>query len=257
MGKICYIYILIDPTTKEIRYVGQSIYIWIRLSQHISEAKHKNLQDHKNRWIRKLLRENNKPIIKIIDICNDGEESDYLESIYIKFYKNIKKCNLTNSQCGGKNGSRIMSEETKKKQKSANMVNAIKSKKTIQKAVLQYDLNGNFIKKFNSITEASEICKIQLKLISKVCTKKRKSTGGYQWKFKSGSIKRKIKPVVKQSFNERPIIQLSPKGKPIKEFPSEAEATRFANSSVRQAINRNGFAGGFKWKWKHKTHKRI
>lgn len=257
MNKICYIYILIDPTTRKIRYVGQSIYIWTRLSQHISEAKHKNLQDHKNRWIRKLLKENSRPVIKIIDICEDGEESDHLESLYIKFYRISKRCDLTNSQYGGKHGSRVISEETRKRQKTANMINAIKSKKTTQKTVLQYDLDGNFIRKFTSITEASEFCELQLSLIAKVCNKERKSTGGYQWKFKSGSIKKKIKPLTKQSYNERPVIQLSPNGKPIKEFTSEAEAVRFANSSVRRAINTGGLAGGFKWRWKHKTHKRL
>lgn len=51
-----------------------------------------------------------------------------------------------------------------------------------QKKVMQYDLNGNFIKEWTN----SHIAEKELKIrhINEVCLKKRKTAGGYVWKFK-------------------------------------------------------------------------
>lgn len=50
--------------------------------------------------------------------------------------------------------------------------------------VLQYDLNDNFIKEWNSIKEAELFYNLSKGSISKVCKKKRITTGGYKWKYK-------------------------------------------------------------------------
>lgn len=52
----------------------------------------------------------------------------------------------------------------------------------LNKAVLQYDLNGNFIKEFISAKEAK--LETGASKISEVCNNKRKTSGGYDWKFK-------------------------------------------------------------------------
>ena len=49
--------------------------------------------------------------------------------------------------------------------------------------VAQYDLNGNHIKTFDSIIEASKELKICKSNISKVCKGKMNKTGGYIWKY--------------------------------------------------------------------------
>lgn len=51
----------------------------------------------------------------------------------------------------------------------------------LSKKVYQYDLKGNFIKKWNSVTEAQNTLKITN--ISSVCNNKRKCAGGYIWKY--------------------------------------------------------------------------
>lgn len=51
------------------------------------------------------------------------------------------------------------------------------------KKINQYDLNNNFIKQWNSIIEASNTLKIDTSSISKVCKNKRKTAGGYVWKY--------------------------------------------------------------------------
>lgn len=52
------------------------------------------------------------------------------------------------------------------------------------KPVLQYDLKGCFIKEYISAKEAFNATGVNFKLISLVCNGKRKSSGGYIWKFK-------------------------------------------------------------------------
>jgi len=54
-----------------------------------------------------------------------------------------------------------------------------------EKPIIQYDLNGNYIKEFISAREASKKLNINYKLISRVCRGKRNKTCGYKFKFKT------------------------------------------------------------------------
>ena len=49
--------------------------------------------------------------------------------------------------------------------------------------VYKYDLEGNFIEKFNFIREASVKLKISENQISRVCSQKKGSSGGFQWRY--------------------------------------------------------------------------
>lgn len=53
-----------------------------------------------------------------------------------------------------------------------------------EKKVLQYDLNGNFLQEYQSLTEASKITGINLGNIGSVCQGKRDTAGNYRWKYK-------------------------------------------------------------------------
>lgn len=50
--------------------------------------------------------------------------------------------------------------------------------------VHQYDLNGNFIKEWEGITDASQKLKISTGNIVCCCKGRRKTAGGYKWKYK-------------------------------------------------------------------------
>lgn len=50
------------------------------------------------------------------------------------------------------------------------------------KKIIQYDLNNNFIKEWNSLTEASNTLNISIGNISSVINEKRNQAGGYIWK---------------------------------------------------------------------------
>lgn len=60
----------------------------------------------------------------------------------------------------------------------------LKSQSTRAKKVNQYDLCGNFIKTWNSQTEAALAIQINPAQISMCCNKKIAKAGGYIWKFK-------------------------------------------------------------------------
>ena len=60
-----FIYVLIDPESNQIRYVGKTTDIKRRLRRHISERFLHN--SYKDRWIRKIVDSNVLPEIEIID----------------------------------------------------------------------------------------------------------------------------------------------------------------------------------------------
>ncbi|NRB58321.1 MAG: GIY-YIG nuclease family protein [Winogradskyella sp.] len=59
----------------------------------------------------------------------------------------------------------------------------VKSGDKRQKKVLQLTLNGEFIKDFSSVADASRYCNINKTSIAKVCRNERKSAGGYIWQY--------------------------------------------------------------------------
>ena len=54
---------------------------------------------------------------------------------------------------------------------------------TLCKKIDQYDINGNFIKTWNSIADIEKETNIKGTHISRVCRGKRKTTGGYKWEY--------------------------------------------------------------------------
>ena len=91
------IYILIDPTTNECRYVGKSITPKKRLTRHLWEARQPGRKRKLYSWIKSLLTQDVKPIMIILELTKDWE---YWESFYIEYFKFIG-CNLANLSDGG------------------------------------------------------------------------------------------------------------------------------------------------------------
>ena len=81
-----YIYTLSDPSTMEIRYVGQTNEPKRRFNDHISSSINESsysYDTYKARWIRKVVSSNLLPIMNIIDSCDTLEESNKLEKFYV------------------------------------------------------------------------------------------------------------------------------------------------------------------------------
>ena len=139
---------------------------------------------------------------EIIEDDITWEKACELEKYWISFYGrlDLKKGNLVNLTDGGEGTfGKSHSLETRKKQSEAKLgsKNPFFSKKREQhkswmienhpnkKPIIQYDLSNNFIKEWSSAKEAENSQKIQYKNISACCRGKRKTAGGYIWKFKN------------------------------------------------------------------------
>jgi len=82
-----------------------------------------------------------------------------------------------------------ISQSNSGKPKSIEHINKLKKRVGIlnssSKIVLQFDLNNNFIKEFESGGEAERHTNISSSSILKCCNNKRKTAGKYIWKFKN------------------------------------------------------------------------
>jgi len=77
---------------------------------------------------------------------------------------------------------RLVTWEENNKKGREDIKSGINNKKN--KTVLQYDLNGNFIKEFYSLAEAFRKTKVYRSNIYKTCIGKYNQSGGYIWKYK-------------------------------------------------------------------------
>lgn len=126
-----YIYVLIDPRTDEVRYVGKTIQkLNERLKCHCNEKE----KSHKNNWIAELKKHKLKPIIKTIETCND-EDWPEREKYWIGFYKD-SGCKMTNSHVGGMGG-HIVNDDVRNKLRNI--------------AILERDMRRERTRKHNSI----------------------------------------------------------------------------------------------------------
>lgn len=140
------IYVLKDPKTQEIRYVGKTTQSLVaRLGQHIGDSK--KCKNHRAFWIKKIIDSGTLPIIEEIDSC-PYEESANLEIYYIAKYK-AEGYNLVNDTDGGEGNLGL-------KQKEESILKRKQTLRSLTPEVYQYDLNGKFIKKWSSAAEAAE-----------------------------------------------------------------------------------------------------
>ena len=70
-SQVTYIYGLIDPVTKHIRYVGKANDPYKRFLNHLYTSSTEDT--YKSRWITSLVKKNLKPELKILACINLGE----------------------------------------------------------------------------------------------------------------------------------------------------------------------------------------
>lgn len=125
--EMTYIYALIDPRTKKIRYIGKANDPTQRLSGHINYCK--NHTSHTSNWIRQLTDANLRPDIAIIE-CVKKNKWQERECYWIKYFRKMG-CSLTNSTDGGE-GCTNPSKTTRQKMREAALGKII-SKETKEK----------------------------------------------------------------------------------------------------------------------------
>lgn len=128
------IYVLKDPSTEEIRYVGKTKNsLEKRLSGHLEKSNNLNNKWYVANWIRSLQNKNQKPIIKLIGEFSDEEIND-AEKYYIKYFKD-QGCSLTNATEGGDGGDttggvyNIETARKKARKKTVKIVSKLKGTK--------------------------------------------------------------------------------------------------------------------------------
>lgn len=168
------VYGLIDPITSDIRYIGITTQkLNTRLLAHLVVARKFKEKNHRTCWLRFLLKQNLKPIIKLIETTTTLDELKLQEKYWISYYKKIY--DLTNTTEGG-DGITGYKPSDKQRLKHA-------------KSVCQYDKEGNLINTFPSIADAARFFgkeKSNSK-ISQICNGKygRNTFMGFIWRYEN------------------------------------------------------------------------
>lgn len=211
-----YIYSLEHPLTGEIRYIGKTRSLKQRYYSHTENYSNKRNKSHRTNWINGLKKDGLKPIIKIVDVVDDNEWK-FWEIYWISQFITWG-FNLVNHTYGGEgsqfgnitsfkkgnipwnNGTakpkeiketRGKSENSIKTQFKKNHISWNKNKKGYKltgnkkaRPVLQYDIEGNFIKEYDSCLDAANEFGCILENIRKVCVGKGNTAKGFIWKYK-------------------------------------------------------------------------
>ena len=215
---IAYIYALLDPRDNEVRYIGKTINPKRRLVEHLNDSKRE--YNYRAMWIKSLLKENLKPLIKFLKICPLSDFVKY-ETEYIQLYKNGK---LTNSDETGQ-GSIGRRQEILDKQSEK-----------MGRIVYQYDLDGNFIQEFRSVRFAADSLGLSHSNISRSCNGKSKHAGGFVFRYDKVIVEKVDNPnAVKKS-----VIELNELGNKIGKWNSIMDCsrdTKIDSSNISRVCN--------------------
>lgn len=121
--------------------------------------------------------------------------------------------------------------------------------------VRQYDLNGNLVSTYGTMSEAEKKTGVSQKLILKVCLGVGKSAGGYLWLSQQDYDNGKQLIIPDEIHrNNISVLQISCDGGIVAEYSSIMVAHRetgiHAGSICQCCKNNNKSAGGFKWIYK-------
>jgi hypothetical protein len=167
------IYSLANPITNEIRYIGTtSGPLNSRLSQHKWDSKNK--MSHKCHWIKQVVDDTGQfPLIKLIEEVSDLDW-EWTERYWISQFKQWG-FDLVNTDDGGKG----VHKDVKGRSRS---IDAHKIK------VYQYNLNGTFIKSWDSIVGAESSFGISTGCITHNLKGRCKTAYGFRWSYTEQDI---------------------------------------------------------------------
>lgn len=272
-----YIYIIRNNVNNKV-YIGKTRRtVEIRWRQHINSVHYKAMQ---NIHFYKALQKYgvNNFYVETLEHITSNDKSDLiknlneLEKYYIQKYDSFK--NGYNSTLGGDGGSgRIVSKEERRKlsefkkgkphskehvKKSAlghkGLVISKDTKDKIKNAhitpILQYSIDGTFIKEWESIKSATDGMGLKSTASIRRCLSgKSKQSSGYVWKYKYQTAPNK-------KLQKRPVLQYTINDELVAEFESAAEAARNVADATDYGIikcckNKQITSGGYKWIYKN------
>lgn len=260
------IYLITNLANNKV-YVGQSIDLWTRINEGYLQKLPKNKGHNRylqRSWI-KYGEDNFKfEVIEYVEIDDLNER----ETFWIKRYQSCNnKFGYNMIPQGGSNRGQIVSEETRKKISKANkgknnsMYGKSHSEDVKQMisdlnsiAIVQLDVDGNFIKEWKGAKEAADYYDVYPTPIRCVLRKKTYTSCGFIWVYKDEYDEGKFN--IEDHFKEKselqkPVIQFDVNGNFIKKFNSISHAFKETNIyNIWGACNNRKIAGGYFWMYK-------
>lgn len=223
-----FFYLLKDPRTNEIKYVGRTTRPDSRLTKHISEAKSYN-KSKKEQWIVSLLRKNLKPIFQVIyvQLCTH-EEGKKVEKMLVK--KLLKRFNILNM--------------------ADNCLGAMLTGKLVH----QYAKSGEYLQTFANATQAYMATGVKDSNILRCCQHVQgygaKSAGGFLWSFTKYDY---YPSKYVRLFNAKPVVQYDLVKNVVAKFNSARDAERATGICYKKISavcnGRQKSAGGYFWEF--------
>jgi len=258
-------YLLKEPRTNEVRYVGCTRNMKERYKNHLNKCR--DIGTEKRKWINELRELKLKPILEIIEIVEfNDEHTDYLikEKEYILKYRQLGY-NLTNTGDETNNGNITSFKEDNG-----------------SKSIVALNLDGSFYNRFPSISKASIDLNVSDNPICVVLKKKGKTAHSFIWLYEdeyNDLSEKDIKIIVEnaldrsnvggketrfgmgkepwnkgKTFTRKPILQLDLDGNIIREFKSCSEASKTLKCSPKNIKNvclgLKKTVKNFNWKYK-------
>lgn len=233
------------------KYIGRASQPYKRKNQHFSELK-RNI--HKNEYLQRSFNKYGLEnfTFNIIEELNSADLLNERECFWINEFNSMNPEKGYNLESGGRQ-SKKLSESTKIKM-SINNPRNWKGKKygahNCSKTTYQYDLEGNFIKKWGSVTEASEYLNLDKNFISKNCTGKTKYYRKFRWFHDFKGLK--IEPLIVTYTFARPVHMINPiTNQIVSTFKSRQEAVRtlgLKSDKIKQVVDgKRNLYGDHKW----------
>jgi hypothetical protein len=171
-----YIYILKDPISNEIRYVGKSNNPENRLKRHLNSNSLLESWTSKNKWLLNLKKKGLSPIMEVIDYTELGNINE-LEIKWIKHYRDLG-LKLTNSTDGGDG------VDWTGKKHTLLSIDKMRMNHPFRKSIIQFDLNNNILNIHTSIRECAISTNLDRRHISLCCKNgKNKTVGGFYFRY--------------------------------------------------------------------------
>jgi group I intron endonuclease len=220
-----YIYILIDPRDNLIKYVGKTINPSVRFNTYIKQAKKGKRNNLVINWVKSLLKLDLKPNMEIMDEIDgewewleqywisqfktwgftlknmtEGGDANPMDNLDVRIKISNHMKNIFRNDEWGKNisiskkGVKIHSDEQKLKYSKNNsgegnpMYNKKHTNEALSKmklVVLQYTLDGEFIREWKSAADVERETNMLARSINRCAKGDRATAYGYLWSYKN------------------------------------------------------------------------
>lgn len=148
-------------------------------------------------------------------------------------------------------------EEAKEKMRMSHIGKRMGANNTSSRKASQYDMQGNLIRIWDCMIDASRELKIDYNDIYRCCKGDCRTAGGFIWRYYEDNLTDEHLSWCNESWKKRPskrrVAQYSLSGELIQIFESMSKAeseTGISNNNIRKCCKGNGkTAGGFIWKY--------